>query len=179
MAKPFRYNAYFELNGDRFEVNMEEFSYSWSLVSKGSSQARQAYTIYPNRVEQSPLSVTLVFRDPDEYRRFGNWCMEYQRYVTAVSTPANLTFVSGAIRGGIKYSVALTDVPMTFDYKMVAPRMRLTMRILKDEMDTGDVSGSDITGDASDLAGDSLVNATDIKNHGEDAYKTGADRYKQ
>lgn len=179
MAKPFRYNAYFELNGDRFDVNMEEFRYSWSLVSKGSSQARQAYTIYPNRVEQSPLAITLVFRNPDEYRRFGNWCMEYQRYVTSVSNPSYLQFVSGAIRGGVKYSVALTDVPMRFDYRMVAPRMTLVMRILKDEMDTEDVSGSGVTGDAPDLVGEGLVNANDIKNHGEDAYKTGSDRYRQ
>ena len=173
MAKPYSYNAHFEFDGDRFDVNIVDFSYSWALVNKGASQARQAYTIYPNRVEQSPISITLVFRNPDEYRRFGEWCMEYQRKATSTANPPVMTLTSKAVGEGVRYGVVIGSVPMSFDYRMSAPKMRLSLMIIRDETDTGLVSDSGMTGDANDLPGDDLVDASDVKDSGDGAYSDG------
>lgn len=173
MAKPYSYNAYFEFDGDRFDVNIVDLSYSWALVNKGASQARRAYTIYPNRVEQSPISVTLVFRDPDEYRRFGEWCMEYQRKATSTANPPVMTLTSKAVGDGVRYGVVIGSVPMSFDYRMSAPKMRLSLAIVRDELDTGPVNGSGMTGGATDLPGDDLVDASDVKDSGDGAYFDG------
>ena len=171
---PRYYTAYFEHEGNRFNVVVTSFSYSWSLAMKGRSYTRHASVSYPNRVQQSSLNVGLIFRTPDEYRRFGSFIDAYHRRVTNMSKPADMRFVCNRMGGlnkwsderGVRYGVAIQKVPMKFTHDMVAPTLSLTLDILTDEFDIWEPPTSSMTGDSSG----SLVSGQDIIDSGNIAF---------
>lgn len=167
-----RHNARFEFSGNSFPVYVTRFSYSHMLTNMGTSQARQSYTMYPNRVEQSELSVDVQFRSPDEYRKFADFINDYHRSVTGVSKPDMMHLKSSKIRsGGIDYGVAIKSVPFKFDYKMVAPKMTLSLTILKDMLDSEGTS-SEMTGTMTDVAVNP-VSPAEVKDGGDEAFTDG------
>ena len=133
-------NGVFSYFGMQFKVYVISFSYSWSLATKGASQARQRQTIYPFRATQSDLNVTLQFEDRWELLRFADYARGYHLAVTGSSGLVGsgvpnmnfkLTLGDGDI---ISYDVALPSIPVAQSNDSVGPTMRLTLKILRDEM---------------------------------------------
>lgn len=156
-------NAYFEYNGDRFDVEVTKLSYSWNLQSKGTSQSKQGYTIYPYRYEQSPLTASLIFETPDRYTEFRRFIYRYHMDITSRSgaTPAMYFRGNDGIMDddtgyrqshGFNYEVTIESVPFRYSYNMVAPEMTLKLAIVSnyDNMNSTD-SGSSMIGSETDL----------------------------
>ena len=97
------YNAWFEFGGDRFGVIVRKFEYSWKLVTTGSSQSRQRYVVYPKRVERTPLSVSLIFRNLDEYLAFGRFMRKCHLGMTDYNNPYDLFFSSSEIKSSSRW----------------------------------------------------------------------------
>lgn len=84
-----------EMGENSFGVYLTKFWYGWKVLKKGSSQARQAQTIYPFRMVQGDLNVELQFpgigdRDDDgngwkTYREFCNFIRSYHLLCTSGS----------------------------------------------------------------------------------------------
>lgn len=167
-GKPYSYNAAFSYGGATFDVNMTRFSFSWAMAEKGRAQTRMSYTVYPYRVEQSKLTVELVFRDVPEYLRFWRFVEAYQR--GAVSSGSHyMRFKSAVIqksKGGCDYGVALESVPFAVRHTDVAPKMTLTMFIMRDNFDYESVSLSTRKGSEKTLV-DKKVTASTVKSNGE------------
>lgn len=145
--RPYSYNGLFEYGSNRFSVNVTSFSYSTTLRTKGGSSGRQRQVVYPVRVEQSDLNVELIFRDPEEYHAFGEFIRQYHLTSTSSTIAPMMWFKSPAIGSGVNYGVAVDQVPMSFTNNMPpAPTMTLRLKILRDMIDTSEVSASKMTG---------------------------------
>lgn len=143
------YNARFEFGHESFDVIVQKFDYSWRLVTTGDSQSRQRHVVYPKRVERTALSVSLIFRNRDEYIAFGKFMRDCHLGLTNYNNPYDLFFISSKIkhankwfdsesnveRYGIKYSVAIKSIPMNVAVDTVAPTMTLTMEIIRDMLE--------------------------------------------
>lgn len=150
-----RYNAEFEFGGRSFPVVVVRFEYSWKLVTTGSSQSRHRHVVYPKRLERTPLTVLLAFRNIDEYIAFGRFMRDCNIGLTSSANPPDLFFTSSAIRPyasystsgsaianyGVKYSVTVPSVSMSVKVDTVAPTIPLTLTIIRDmlepELDNG------------------------------------------
>lgn len=148
--RPYSYNAVFEYGSNRFDVNVTSFAYGLNLKTKSTSSGRQRQVVYPTRVEQTDLSVSLIFRDPEEYRLFGEFVRKYHLASTASTTAPMMWFRSTAIGSGVNYGVTIENASMAFANNMgPAPTMDLKLRILRDMIDTSSVSASKFTGNMS------------------------------
>ncbi len=133
-------NGTFTYSGKSFKVYVISFSYSWSLATKGSSQARQRQTVYPFRAMQSDLNVTLQFDGREELLKFADYARGYHIAVTSYSGLVgsgvpNMNFKLRLGKGDVvDYDVALPSIPVAQSNDSVAPTMKLTLKILRDEM---------------------------------------------
>lgn len=182
----YRYNARFYYTGmygseQSFDVNVTKFSYGWNLVMSGESQSRKRFTSYPKRVEQTPLTVELVFKNPYEYILFGKYIFGYNNYCTTVSgQPSELKFAFPKINA--LYGVAIPTLKMSFDNTMrpfneqdensgasIAPKAVITMLIRTDMFDTGSLDDSVMHGSEEDL-----VSPSNVRNGGEGAFRANS-----
>lgn len=156
-----KYNAFFEYNGERFYVKTTRLSYQWILKTKGGSQSKQGYTIYPYRYEQSPLSVSLIFETPDRYTEFRKFIYRYHSDITSRSGVTPAMYFRGSemndSRGyrqadGFSYEVTIESIPFRYSYDMIAPEMTLQLSIVSNysNMNSKD-SGSEMNGSESDM----------------------------
>lgn len=133
-----KYNAYFQFNGETVYVYVTRLSYSWSMKNKGTSQAKQRKTLYPYRVEQSPLSISIVFSDNEEYRSFRSFIDSYHQYLTSsAGAVSGLVFASSSNMGKqtgkrFRYEVAFETFGFSVDYKTIAPVINANLTILDD-----------------------------------------------
>lgn len=152
-------NATFSYGDNSFDVYLTRFSYSWKVMKKGSSQSRQAQTVYPFRMVQSDLNVELQFpgvgdRDANgvgwkTYRAFCDFVRSYHLRCTSDSgilgkTVPFMRFRSSAIpartndenglayAGGIDYAVTMPSINVVFSNDAVVQTVSLTLGILTD-----------------------------------------------
>lgn len=179
------YNARFVFGNRTYPVVVQKFDYTWQLIRSGESQSRQRHVFYPKRVERSGLNVTIIFRNVEEYIKFGLFMRECHEQMTSSNNPYDLFFISSEIRHGyeweesgqhqygIKYSVAIESVPMKVGIDSVAPIMTLQMVIIRDmlELSLDGITGIESPDSGSvelDAAydkltiGDSIVRPVDI-----------------
>lgn len=131
-----KHNARFVFGPDSFPVVATDFSYGWTMTTSAKSQARHAQVIYPKRVEQNSLSLSLVFPSVEEYLAFGNFIRMCQVGLTSFSDPYDLFFISDSIgSNGVKYSVAIGKCVMQAKVNDVAPTATLTLTIVRDMLD--------------------------------------------
>lgn len=167
---PYSYNASFTWNGLSYDVNATLFSYSWKVADSGSSQARQCFIFYPKRVEQSPVSVELIMRDPDDYRQFGDFVRQYHLGVTSDSSAPSMVFTMPSY--DIKYSVIIESLNMSFNNSMTAPRATFQMTVIDNGVNIGRTgSGSGTTGGAADVV-TNKVDVGSIKASGDSAFQS-------
>lgn len=160
-----KHNASFSYRIDgetrSFDVVLTSFGYSWSQMTTGSS-SRQYQVVYPKRVEQSDLSISLQFYDVDEYLAFAEYMRKAHLMLTSYNNPPDLFFVCDEI--GVKYSVAIEKVPVSVSYDTVAPKMQLTMKIIRDMLDFAIVSvDEDAAQVGSGVIGVAVNKATDVR----------------
>lgn len=166
--RAYSHNAIFSFAGREFGVNMTKFSFSWAMAEKGRAQARRTYTVYPYRVEQSKLTVELIFRDVQELLDFWKFVTDYQQSAVT-SADYQLRFKSGAIqaaKGGCDYGVALEGVPFSVKNTDIAPKMTLVMFIMKDNFDYEKIGASNMKGSEEQLV-EKKVTPSNIKKDGE------------
>jgi hypothetical protein len=175
--RAYSYNAAFSYNGTTMKVNVTNFQYAWKLAMSGKASTRQGQTAYPKRVEQSGLSVNLVFRDQQAYLDFGKFVRGYHLSVTSMSNPPAMQFTMygwamGAV-GELTYGVILSDFPITMRHDMdPAPTVNgLQLELIQNNIDMWETNASSVTnGSYKDLAAGSVTSG-DVASSGSGAFK--------
>lgn len=176
--------------GGTFPVYVVSYSYSWSLETKGSSQARQRQTIYPFRRSQSDINVTLQFPTRERMREFADWCRTYHLAVTSSSgivgengvpdmvftlnIPSRTYEMSGqpySYNGrSFTYNVLMPSINVVQSNESIAPTMRLTLRIVGGGDYEKDVATSWTSGSVTESIMNNRVTANSVKSNGDAAY---------
>lgn len=178
MGRAFSYNAAFSFNGSTMQVNVTNFQYAWQIALSGKASTRQGQTVYPKRVEQTGISVNLIFRDQQEYLDFGSFVRGYHLGITSMSNPPmmHLTLYGWAMGfvGEITYGVVVSNVAMTFKNDMdAAPSLTgLKLELVENNIDVFETDkSSSTTGSFDNLVTTAKVTSSNVSSSGAAAYR--------